>query len=132
MKLTDEPRPARLVAVKLPAIIDGIGRGSTVVTADPQTFHGWTFSIRGGAVFLVSPRGWVRTLDNQAPLWNKEGPRQIFEIPRTECRLIWEADDMAAIDKAMQRYDTPVLCRPGQTGATAAPVARDAKEMGDA
>lgn len=131
MKPTEDPRPARLVAITLPSMIDGIGRGSRVHIADPQSFTGWTFSIRGAAVFLQSPRGWTREHHNVPHVWKKDGERQFFEVPRVECRMQWAADDMKAIDAAMQRYDTGVMCRPGVAEAAAVPV-RDAKEMGDA
>lgn len=127
----EEPRPARLVAITLPALVGHNMRGGRIQTADPQAFVGWTISLRGGAVFLVSPRGWTREHQSVPHVWNKDGPRQIFSVPRAECREEWAADDMKAIDQVMQRYDTPVMCRPGVVEPPPIPV-RDPKEMGDA
>jgi hypothetical protein len=64
--------------------------------------EGWTLSLRGAAMFLVSPAGWAQ--HKAANEWPKNGPRTICEIPRAACSIAWEASEPALIDK-LTRHD---------------------------
>ncbi len=69
-----------------------------------NALKGWTISIRGAAVFLVSPRGWVH---KGHPLTDSR-EQHVFELPRSDVKLHWASDDaLTAIDKQVQRYDSP-------------------------
>lgn len=97
----------RLASIALPAEVAGYGRVGTINCDAPAgQWVGWSVSIRGAAVFLVSPRGWVRGVTS-ANLRNPKDPARAFEIARVNCQLVWEGDDIAAsIDKSIQRHDT--------------------------
>ncbi len=71
---------------------------------EENALKGWTISVRGAAVFLVSPPGWVR---RGLPLTVAK-EQHVFELPRADVKLHWASDDaQTAIDKQVQRYDSP-------------------------
>lgn len=97
----------KLVAISPPAIPGSLGALGIVVCADPTPkMRGWRVAIRGPAVFLISPCGWEP--GKALPLLDKSGPRRIVEVPRSECVMQWETDDVAEIEK-LQRFDAPAM-----------------------
>lgn len=113
----DIPAPAPLARVAkisfqcapLPGGPNVAGIGA-VDTDKPHTvLDGFSIAVRGGVVFLISPPGWGLgiSVHERKP----DGPRRVFEIPRTQVLIQWETDDASAIDKAMQRADTPPMYR---------------------
>lgn len=126
------PPAARLVGFRirpdaaLPAPFD---RGSTLVEFErvEAVLQGFVVSVRGSAVFLISPPGWRRNL--AAALRNPDGKRKIFgPIPISSVTLIWEAADPSAVDK-LQRYDSEPLAAPRPAGKELPQI--DPKELGD-
>jgi hypothetical protein len=90
----------------------------------PAQLLGWQICVRGAAVFLVSPAGW------QQGKSAKGTDRKVLEAPRAKCDLTWAIDDVKALDKDIQRYDSPVLERAARVRDEDEPVI-DAKEVGD-
>jgi hypothetical protein len=92
------------------------GLGSTQrIDADKPfgTAVGWVIGVRGPAVFLVSPPGWVQ---GQPETQRKpDGPRKVLEIPRSDCHLDWsfshDEDVMAGLEK-LARHDSEILATP--------------------
>ena len=130
--MKSEPAPPRLVAITLPDLPAPLGRVGRILVDDPQRFTGWSISFRGASVLLVTPRGWTRETHDQYHMHAKGPPYcTLFIVPRVECREQWAAEDVAALDKVMQRYDTGEMRRP--VGPEAAPVpVKDPKDLGDA
>ncbi len=96
----------RLVAVqfKVQVVPVGIREGDRCGVDEENTLRGWTLSVRGAAVFLVSPRGWTR---KGLPLCESK-EQHVLELPRADVKLHWASDDaLTAIDKQVQRYDAP-------------------------
>lgn len=109
-KRAPEPAAVRLLSITFPAMPGGLGHLGPVDSANPpaRLTGGWSVSIRGGAVFLVSPKGWI--IGKTIHEWDRDGARTIFEVARPACALTWSADDQGAIDK-LTRHDQ-VLERP--------------------
>lgn len=89
----------------------GLGSTQRIEVDRPfGTVVGWTISVRGPAVFLVSPPGWKS--DVSPALRNHAGPRTVFEIPRSDCHLEWsfsaEDDALAGLEK-LARHDSELL-----------------------
>ena len=80
----------------------------TIRASQPtDTVIGWSISIRGPAVFLVSPPGWAPGV---APDLRREGGEvHAFEIARSACTLEWVD---AELDK-VQKFDAPPFKRQG-------------------
>ena len=74
---------------------------------------GWTIGVRGPAIFLVSPAGWVQ--GQAEALRDPAGPRKVFEIPRSDCHLEWrfanDEDALAGLEK-LARHDSDLLGTP--------------------
>jgi len=74
---------------------------------------GWSASIRGPAVFLVSPPGWER--GQQEAQRKHDGPRKVIEVPRAECHLEWSIgldEEMSAIGEKLGRHDSSMFVSP--------------------
>ena len=95
----------KLNSITLPSL-PILGSLGNVVCSDPgHKVRGWRVQVRGPAVFLVSPQGWVAGV----PLATlKPGPRRVYELPRAACVMQWDTDDVDAIDK-LQRFDGPPM-----------------------
>ena len=97
----------KLVAITLPPLPGTLGALSTVTCDNPNPkVKAWRVAVRGPAVFLVSPPGWVA--GKALHEYDEKGPRRVIEVPRTECVLQWETDDVAEVDK-LQRFDAPAM-----------------------
>lgn len=68
---------------------------------------GWKLSLRGPAVYLVSPPGWAPN-KLRAHERDPKGPHLVIEVPRTDVVLYWEGD--ASVD-ALAKYDSPPMER---------------------
>lgn len=67
--------------------------------------RGFRASVRGPAVFLISPPGWDR--DQSPSRWDPKGPVTIYEVPRAECAFQWEGMP-ADIDTILKgKYESP-------------------------
>jgi hypothetical protein len=92
----------------------GLGSTQRIEVDRPfGTVEGWIISVRGPAVFLISPPGWKT--DVQAPMRKHDGPRTVFEVPRSDCHLEWnftaEDDTLAGLEK-LARHDSELLGTP--------------------
>lgn len=105
------PAPeARLVSFKITGMLcrghnmDSIG---VIQVENPHpAMRDWSISIRGERVYVVSPRGWALGLNSNQ--WSTNGPRKVFPIAISECRMEWEGD-VDAVSKLMVRYDSGPL-----------------------
>ena len=81
---------ARLVGLTLiGGQLHGFGRLDTIAVNNPlDRVRGWRAVVHGPAVFLVTPPGWGK--DKAPNLWDPDGPRLAFEVPRSMCHLQWE------------------------------------------
>lgn len=90
--------------------IGNLSTGAIEIAKPPDRFRQWQISVRGGVVFLISPRGWKQGTsrpNEPGKAWDPNGRCRVWEIPRTQAQLEWDGDDpLAAIDKSVQRYDT--------------------------
>lgn len=85
----------------------GIGNVSDVnLDEPPPLLKYWRISVRGPAVFLVSPCGWNPANATQPAVRKADGPVTVFEVPRTKCILRWEGVD--SLEGAV-KYDGPVM-----------------------
>lgn len=99
----------RLIAIQLPSLPAGLGSpGNVRVDDPPHVLRGWKISVRGAAVFLISPAGWRKPGDVLVNL-DPKGERRVFEIPRSDCVLQWEGD--GAVD-GLTKYDSESMDRP--------------------
>ena len=74
---------------------------------------GWTISVRGPAVFLVTPPGWQHGLAEQ--LRKPSGPRTVYEVPRAGVHLDWEIgpdEDALNVLEKLARHDSEILATP--------------------
>ncbi len=96
----------RLVSIKIePNLPDGLGSlGNVVCDRPPPQLHGWRIMLRGPAVFLVSPPGWMPGLSPNAR--EKDGPSTVYEIPRISCVARWEGIEGI---ESVQKHDTPPM-----------------------
>jgi hypothetical protein len=96
----------KLVSLTVPSL-PILGSLGNIVCADPNfKVRGFRVAIRGPAVFLVSPPGWV--VGHPLASFDAKGPRRVIEVPRSECVLQFECDDLESIDK-LQRFDAPPM-----------------------
>jgi hypothetical protein len=97
----------KLVSLKIDTNLpDGLGSlGNIRCEAPDHKMRGWRVSVRGPAVFLISPPGWAA--DVPPPRRDPKGPSQVFEIARAACVLRWEGE-LGIVDN-MQKYDGPPM-----------------------
>lgn len=129
----------RLIAITFAEHVPGLGNLTRQICCEPtgpvqdqlgtgpdgkQCRLGWTVSIRGNAVFVISPAGWSR--DKPASQWRADGPRRVFEVPRSKVTLEWDIDDAKALDKDVARWDELMVRRVAEVPAV------NLKEVGDA
>lgn len=100
----------KLASLSFKAIprLPGVRPGDLVtIECDKPTeaLKGWSVSVRGQQVFLVSPPGWVR--DQSVKNRDMKGPVTIFEIPRAEVIFMWSCmpDEVEASLKG-GKYDS--------------------------
>lgn len=88
----------KLVSIKLPDLPILRSQSHFNCDAPPEILRGWSVKVRGRAVFLVSPPGW---LPGQPAAIRKHGERRIFGPLEagTDCVLQWEGDDVDACVK---------------------------------
>ena len=91
----------------------------------------WRVSLRGPAVFLISPPGWMT--GRRSHEWDPKGARVIHEIPRANCYLQWSGDE-GAVDMIVKgKYESEPFGGPIQVRAEPAPEPEiDPKDLGDA
>ena len=91
-------------APRLPGIRPG--DMSTIDCENPNTpLIGWRAMLRGGPLFLVSPKGWKP--GSKAPDWDPNGPAVIHEVARSHCFFHWSGsvEDIDTIAKG--KFETP-------------------------
>lgn len=108
-----------------------------------EILRGFRLMLRGPSAFFVSPKGWHQSMPKNS--WDPEGPVKIFEIPRSNLHIVWQADkpeELAAIQKG--NFDSQPFGKPIEytvqeaaprgflAGLDAAPTAVPAHEQGDA
>lgn len=98
--------------------IPGIrANAGAVLKPGEDSLRDWTASVRGPSVFLCSPPGWRV---GAAPSGTD---RVVFEIPRSQCDLVWEFAEGDGFD-GVTKWD-PVRASSSQTpvvdGAAAPP-----------
>lgn len=105
------PVPAPLPAVRLiqvhfigPPLPEALGNLGSVTCKTPGKLRGWSISLRGAAVFLISPPGHVA--GSRPDPTSKR--RRVVEMPRTDVRFSWDVDDPGVIEK-LTRHDTGPL-----------------------
>jgi hypothetical protein len=76
-----------------------LGSLSNVQCASPPSnLKGWRVSIRGAALFLLSPPGW--SPGAQFVTFDPSGPRRTFgPLPMAQCICHWDGDNIEACAK---------------------------------
>ena len=132
------PKLQSITFDRTPGKIPG-ARAGDLTTLDldnpPGPLKDWRIIVRGGAVFLVSPRGWKPGQTHPRER-DPNGTHVVHEIPRTDVFLHWQATDDADIEailKGGKAYESEPL------GPKQVPVAESAllpplapNEIGDA
>jgi hypothetical protein len=65
--------------------------GTVELDKPSEALRGWRLILRGQQAFFVSPPGWLRDLSEKRR--DAKGPVTIFEMPRTELTLHWQATE---------------------------------------
>jgi hypothetical protein len=105
---TNDKPPIRIASMRficdpVPGGLGNLAAFGEVRTINPHPrLSRWTVSIRGSALFLISPPGWAHNITERE--YDKDGPRKIYEIPRHQCLIMWESADPAAVEK-LTRHD---------------------------
>jgi hypothetical protein len=96
-----------LHSIRLPQLPLGLGNTGEFRCSDPpNALVGWRILVRGPAVFLVSPTGWAAGLARA--LMDPKGKRRTIEVPRVQCVLVWDGEDVAKL----QSFDGEPMERP--------------------
>lgn len=77
---------------------------------NPGPLKDWRIILRGPAMYLISPAGWTHT-ENRGVQRNPLGPSVVYEIPRTDVFLQWEASDAIDIETVLKggKYESEPL-----------------------
>jgi len=90
----------KLVSIKLPDLPILRSQSHFNCATPPEILRGWSVKVRGRAVFLVSPPGWLP--GQPAAIRPRNGERRTFgplEADGEKCVLQWEGDDIEACAK---------------------------------
>lgn len=69
---------------------------------------GWTLSIRGQTLYMISPPGWTHATANDPPRRDPNGPRFVQQIPLNNVFFGWQGD-ADGLDTLMKggKWDAP-------------------------
>lgn len=88
-----------LLSIQLPPLPLLGAPGHITCSSPPSTLRGFRVLVRGPAVFLVSPPGWLPGLNRT--VMDPKGKCRTWEVPRVNCAMVWEGEDVAKL----QTYD---------------------------